>query len=255
MKWLDQYFHVSDKKIVLLFGLLSVNVFSSILIQLINLLLQDSSDFIMLFVGGYLGYACYFVMLSVYVASLVRDRVLKMNEMVHVAWLSLVFSFVFYVCSSMLSYYGFMMVMGEGSLLLSLAIMLFILFYVPYSLLCMMQFTMMKNPIKIAWQSIRLLMEHYRACLGLVCVLAVLIGGYMGISNALFHVGLNFQPLVYVRDVLICFNPWSKVTLDPFNWFLFAVIYGVFFSWVTFYGLHLVSILTKMNKILVERNV
>lgn len=78
MKELDQRFHVSDKKIVLLFALLCVNVLSGILIQLTGMLSRDSSELWVMLLGGYLGYCFYFMMLSLYVSALRADRTLRM---------------------------------------------------------------------------------------------------------------------------------------------------------------------------------
>ena len=158
---------------------------------------------------------------------------------------SLLFYLLFYSCSSLLSYYGFVMLMGKGSFLLSLLIMLFILLYIPYSLLCMFQFIDAQNPFKIVWHSACLLAKHIRVCLGLVCVIALLEGLYMALSNSLFQTSLSFQPLVYVSEILTCANPWSALNTEPFSWLLFTLLYGVIFAWVFFYGLHLVKDLVE----------
>ena len=245
MKELDQRFHVSDKKIVLLFALLCVNVLSGILIQLTGMLSRDSSELWVMLLGGYLGYCFYFMMLSLYVSALRADRTLRMQEMIQTILYSLLFSLLFYSCSSLLSYYGFVMLMGKGSFLLSLLIMLFILLYIPYSLLCMFQFIDVQNPFKIVWHSACLLAKHIRACLGLVCVIALLEGLYMALSNSLFQTSLSFQPLVYVSEILTCANPWSALNTEPFSWLLFTLLYGVIFAFVFFYGLHLVKDLVE----------
>ena len=244
MKELDQRFHVSDKKIVLLFALLCVNVLSGILIQLTGMLSRDSSELWVMLLGGYLGY-CFYLMLSLYVSALRADRTLRMQEMIQTILYSLLFSLLFYSCSSLLSYYGFVMLMGKGSFLLSLLIMLFILLYIPYSLLCMFQFIDAQNPFKIMWHSACLLVKHIRACLGLVCVIALLEGLYMALSNSLFQTSLSFQPLVYVSEILTCANPWSALNTEPFSWLLFTLLYGVIFAFVFFYGLHLVKDLVE----------
>lgn len=243
---LDEYFHVSDKKIVLLFSLLMVNVLSAVLIQLINLLTQSSSDFWMVMLGGYLGYFCYFMMLAVYVSVLKKDNSIKMNEMGIIAFKSLIFSLIFYGSAAVLSYTAFsFLISGSSSIVsmgVSLLIMLFILFYIPYSLICLFQFDISMNPLIIMGHSLRILIHSVRKCLGLVFILAVLEGAYVGISNLLFQTSLAFNPLVYVTEILTCCNLWAaRLSVNHFMLFVFTIIYGVLFAVVFFYSLYAVK--------------
>lgn len=243
---LDQQFHVSDKKMILLFALLVVNVLSAVLIQLIGMLTEGSSDFWMVMIGGYLGYFCYFLMLAVYVSALKADRSLKMNEMGSIAFKSLVLSFVFYGCSSALSYSAFaMLISGSPSMIsmgISLLIMLFILFYIPYSLICLFRFDSSMNPLIIMWQSIFILIRHIRECLTLVFVFAVLEGCLMSIRNLLFHTSLDFNPLVYVTEILTRCNPWAVgMSMESVMLFVFLIFYGLLFTFVSFYGFYAVK--------------
>lgn len=246
LKRLDEYFHVSDKKIVLLFSLLMVNVLSAVLIQLINLLTQSSSDFWMVLIGGYLGYFCYFLMLAIYVSVLKSDQNIKMTYMAIMGFKCLVFSLVFYGSSTILSYTAFsLLISGSsslGSMVVSLLIMLFILFYIPYSLICLFQFDTSKNPLIIMWRSILILIKYARKCLGLVCIFAVLEGVYISISNVLFQTSLDFNPLVYVTEILTRCNPWAaRLSVNHFMLLVFTIIYGVLFAVVFFYSLYAVK--------------
>lgn len=243
---LDQYYHVSDKKIVLLFALMIINVLSAVLIQFINLLTQNSSDFWMVMIGGYLGYFCYFMMLAIYISVLKADRSLMLNEMISVAFKSLVFSLVFYISSAVLSYSAFTsLISGNssiGSMAVSLLIMLFILFYIPYSLICLFEFDLSKNPLIILWHSFLILIKNVRKCLGVVCIFAVLEGSYIGISNLLFQTSLDFNPLVYVTEILTRTNPWAaRLSMNHIMLFVLTMIYGILFAVVSFYGLYAVK--------------
>lgn len=243
---LDEYYHVSEKKFVLLFSLLMVNVLSAVLIQWIDLLTQNSNDFWMVMIGGMLGYFCYFMMLAIYISALKNDRSLKINEMGIIVFKSLIFSLIFYGCSSFFSYTSFSyLISGSstiGSMGISLLIMLFILFYIPYSLICLFQFDISMNPFIIMWHSMLILIKNVRKCLSLVFIFAVLEGCFISISNLLFQTSLDFNPLVYVTEILTRCNPWvARLSVNHIMLLIFTIIYGVLFAFVFFYGLYAVK--------------
>lgn len=246
IKRFDEYYHVSDKKMSLIVALLLVNVLSAILIQLISMLTQTSDDFWMVMIGGYLGYFCYFIMLAVYISVIKADRSLKLNEMGSAAFKGFILSLVFYSCSAVLSYTAFtMLISGSSSMVsmvINLLIMLFILFYIPFSLICLFQLDISANPLVILWESVLLLLKHIHKCLGLVCILALFEGCYIGVSNFLFQTTLDFNPLIYVTEILTRCNPWAaRVSLNQSMLFVFTIIYGVLFTIVFFYSLYAVK--------------
>ncbi len=236
MKRFSEWLELPENSLIYFVGLLAVNGLSAAIIQLAVSMSSAQSDYWLVQLSDLIGYGCYFMMLSVFIGCLVSSRLLKGRELFITMAYSLLFAFFFYMLSTLLSTILFSMMRTSdriGSMVVGLAAMLFILFYLPVSVLVSMQFTSERNPFKMLFTALKLIKEHLNEVLAVLCVLAVFEG-----IDGLFGSAAAFNPLFYLRQILTRCNPFvtsgGMLSINVYTLVVGLLFTGVWLS-VLFY--------------------